>query len=339
MGVVRLSGVQSEAELPYGALYPLWSRFTEEGVSRLPEPQGSALRAAFGVEAGPPPNVFLVGLAILSGVADLAEQHSLLVAVDDANWLDQPSAQTLSFVARRLQAEGVGLVFAAREMIAELEGLLELPIVGLAPEDARSLLGSALRVDVDEAILQRFIAETEGNPLAVLELSSGLASTDPEGMFDRRDPRSLWVQLEDSFQRRIQALNGEAEMLLLIAAAEPSGDPLVFWRAVDLLGLSRDAAGVLQEAGLLRVGSSVVFRHPLVRSASYRFASVGARRSVHRALSEAVDPDVDPDRRALHRALAAPGPDENVAVDLECSAERALRRGGYAAAASSWSAP
>lgn len=334
MGVVRLSGVQSEAELPYGALYPLWSRFTEEGVSRLPEPQGSALRAAFGVEAGPPPSVFLVGLAILSGVADLAEQHSLLVAVDDANWLDQPSAQTLSFVARRLQAEGVGLVFAAREMIAELEGLLELPIVGLAPEDARSLLGSALRVDVDEAILQRFIAETEGNPLAVLELSSGLASTDPEGMFDRRDPRSLWVQLEDSFQRRIQALNGEAEMLLLIAAAEPSGDPLVFWRAVDLLGLSRDAAGVLQEAGLLRVGSSVVFRHPLVRSASYRFASVGARRSVHRALSEAVDPDVDPDRRALHRALAATGPDENVAVDLECSAERALRRGGYAAAAS-----
>jgi DNA-binding CsgD family transcriptional regulator len=334
MAVVRLSGVQSEAELAYGALYPLWSRFTEQGVSRLPEPQGFALRAAFGVETGAPPNVFLVGLAILNGLADLSEQHSLLLAVDDAHWLDQPSAQTLSFVARRLQAEGIGLVLAAREISAELEGLLELPIDGLAPEDARRLLKSVLRVDVDEAILQRFIAETEGNPLAVLELSPGLASPDPEGMFSRRDARGLWGHLEDSFRRRIQALSEEAQKLLLIAATEPSGDPLVFWRAVDLLGLSRDAAGVLQEAGLLRVGTSVVFRHPLVRSASYRLASVDARRSVHRALSEAVDPDVDPDRRALHRALAAPGPDERVAVDLERSAERALKRGGYAAAAS-----
>ena len=236
-------------------------------------------------------------------------------------------------MARRLQAEGIGLVFAAREIGAELEGLLELPIDGLAPEDARRLLGAVLRVDVEEAILERFIAETEGNPLAVLELSSGLASPDPEGMFSRRDPRGVWGHLEDSFQRRIQALNGEAEMLLLIAAAEPSGDPLVFWRAVDLLGLSRDAAGAVREAGLLRVSSSVVFRHPLVRSASYRLASVDARRSVHRALSEAVDPDVDPDRRALHRALAAAGPDEKVAVDLERSAERALKRGGYVAAA------
>ena len=333
MAVVRLSGVQSEAEFAYGALYPLWSLLTEEGVSRLPEPQGFALRAAFGVETGTPPNVFLVGLAILNGLADLSEQRSLLLAVDDAHWLDQPSAQTLSFVARRLQAEGIGLVFAAREIGAELEGLLELPIDGLAPEDARRLLGAVLRVDVEEAILERFIAETEGNPLAVLELSSGLASPDPEGMFSRRDPRGVWGHLEDSFQRRIQALNGEAEMLLLIAAAEPSGDPLVFWRAVDLLGLSRDAAGAVREAGLLRVSSSVVFRHPLVRSASYRLASVDARRSVHRALSEAVDPDVDPDRRALHRALAAAGPDEKVAVDLERSAERALKRGGYVAAA------
>jgi DNA-binding CsgD family transcriptional regulator len=334
MAVVRLSGVQSEADLAYGALYPLWSRFTEDGVSRLPEPQGLALRAAFGVEAGPPPSVFLVGLAILNGLAELAEQHSLVVAVDDTDWLDPPSAQTLSFVARRLQAEGVGLVFAARQMMAELEGLLELPIAGLAPEDARRLLGSVLRVDIDEAILDRFIAETEGNPLAILELSSGLASSDPGEMFDQRDPRGLWVQLEDRFRRRVQALNGEAEMLLLIAAAEPSGDPLVFWRAVDLLGCSRDAAGALQEAGLLSVGTAVVFRHPLVRSASYRSASVDARRSVHRALSEAVDGNVDPDRRALHRALAAPGPDEEVAVELERSADRARMRGGYAAAAS-----
>jgi DNA-binding CsgD family transcriptional regulator len=334
MAVVRLSGVKSEVELAYGALYPLWSRLPEEVVNRLPEPQGLALRAAFGIETAPPPSVFLVGLAILNAFADLAERHSLLVAVDDADWLDQPSAQALSFVARRLQAEGVGLVFAVREMTSELEGLLELPIAGLAPEDARRLLGSVLRVDVEVAILERFIAETEGNPLAVLELSSGLASPDPAGMFDRRDPRGLWAQLEDSFQRRIQALDADAEMLLLVAATEPSGDSLVFWRALDLLGLSRDAAGALEEAGLLRVGSSVVFRHPLVRSASYHAASADERRAVHRALSEAVNPDADPDRRALHRALAAPGPDENVAVDLERSAQRALKRGGYAAAAS-----
>ena len=334
MAVVRLTGVQSEVELAYGALHTLWSRLSEEGLSRLPEPQRFALRAAFGVEAGTPPSVFLVGLAMLNGLADLAAQHSLLVAVDDANWLDQPSAQALSFVARRLQAEGVGLVFAVREIMDELDGLLELPIVGLAPEDARKLIGSALRIDVEEAILERFITETEGNPLALLELSPGFASPDPEGMLDRRDQRGLWVQLEDSFQRRVQALAGEAEMLLLTAAAEPSGDPLVFWRAVDLLGLSRDAAGAVQEAGLLCVGSRVVFRHPLVRSASYRFAPADARRAVHRALSEAVDPDVDPDRRALHRALATPGPHEKVAVELERSAERAFRRGGYAAAAS-----
>ena len=168
------------------------------------------------MEAGPLPNVFLVGLAMLNGLADLAEQRPLLVAVDDANWLDQASAQTLSFVARRLQLKGVGLVFAVRESLAELEGLLELPIVGLAAEDARRPLRSVLRVNVDEAILERFIAETEGNPLAVLELSSGLASPDPEGMFDRRDPRGLWVQLEDSFRRRVEALDGDAGMLLLI---------------------------------------------------------------------------------------------------------------------------
>jgi DNA-binding CsgD family transcriptional regulator len=333
MAVLRLWGVQSEGELAYGALHALWSGLSDEGVSRLPEPQRTALRITFGLEAGPAPNPFLVGLAMLNGLADLGEERPLLVVVDDAQWLDHASAQTLAFVARRLQAEGVGLVFAAREAIDELEGLLELPIAGLAPEDARRLLESTLQTPVDEVILERFIAETDGNPLALLELSHGLAVADLEGTFDRRDARGLWVRLEESFQRRVETVSPEAQILLLIAAAEPSGDPLLLWRAADLLGVQRRAAGGLEEAGLLRVGLSVVFRHPLVRSAVYGFASPDARRSVHRALAEATDPELDPDRRAWHRALAAPGPDEEVAAELERSAGRAQERGGFAAAA------
>jgi DNA-binding CsgD family transcriptional regulator len=333
VAVVRLSGVQSEGELAYGALHALWSRLSEEGMCRLPEPQRTSLRITFGLEAGPAPSPLLVGLAMLNGLADLAEQQPLLVVVDDAQWLDHASAQTLAFVARRLQAEGVGLVFAVREAISELAGLLELPIAGLAADDARRLLGSALQVRVDEVIVERFIAETDGNPLALLELSDGLAVADLGGMFDRRDMRGVWVRLEESFQRRVEALSPEAQMLLLIAAAEPSGDPLLLWRAADLLGVPPGAADALEEAGLLHAGPSVVFRHPLVRSAVYRFASLDARRSVHRALAAATDPEADPDRRAWHRARAAPGPDEEVAAELERSAGRALGRGGFAAAA------
>jgi hypothetical protein len=270
---------------------------------------------------------------MLNGLADLDEEQPFLLVVDDAEWLDHASTQTLGFVARRLQAEGVGLVFAAREAIDELEPLPELSIVGLSPEDARRLLGSALQAQVDEVILERFIAETDGNPLALLELSHGLAGADLGGTFDRREARGLWVRLEENFQRRVEALDPEAQVLLLIAAAEPSGDPFLLRRAADLVGVQRDASRWLEEAGLLHIGPSVVLRHPLVRSAVYRFASPDARRSVHGALAEATDPELDPDRRAWHRALAASGPDEEVAAELERSAGRAQARGGFAAAA------
>jgi len=226
-----------------------------------------------------------------------------------------------------------GIVFAVREAIAQLDGLPELVVSGLAPEDARDLLGTALTAPLDQAVRERFIAETHGNPLALLELSRGMTAAELQDAFDRRDSRGLWVRLEESFQRRVKELSGAARMLLLIAAAEPVGDPVLLWRAADLLGVRRDAADSLEETGLLQVGTKVEFRHPLVRSAVYRFAALSARRSAHHALAEVTDPEVDPDRRAWHQALAAPGPDEQVALALEQSADRAQARGGYAAEA------
>jgi DNA-binding CsgD family transcriptional regulator len=275
----------------------------------------------------------LVGLAMLNVLADLGAKQPLLVLVDDAQWLDQASAQTLSLVARRLQAESVGLLFAARDSTDQLGGLAELFVEGLAPEESLALLGAALKRYVDEASVQRFIAETQGNPLALLELSHDLVASDRACARYRRDSHHLWVRIEERFQQRIKALSPEAALLLLIAAADTSGDQQLLWHAAELLGLPPDAADVLQESGLLRLGPNVVLRHPLVRSACYRSASLDARRSVHRALAEAVDREVDPDRRALHRGLAAPGPDEEIAVELERSASRARTRGGYVAEA------
>jgi DNA-binding CsgD family transcriptional regulator len=331
--LVRGAGVESEAELAFAGLHHLCSQMIEEKLELLPHPQRDAIRIAFGELAGGTPNLFLLGLAVLNRLADIAEERPVLCLVDDAQWLDRATAQTLAFVARRLDAEAVGIVFAVREPIAQLDGLPELAVSGLAPEDARDLLGTVLTAPVDPAVRDRFIAEARGNPLALLELSRGLTAEELEEPFGRRDSRGLWRRLEESFQRRVEGLSADARTLLLIAAAEPVGDPVLFWRAADRLGVPRDAAGSLGESGLLQVGAKVEFRHPLVRSAVYRLAALGARRSVHRALAEVTDPGLDPDRRAWHRALAAPGPEEQVAVALERSADRAQARGGYAAEA------
>jgi hypothetical protein len=284
VSVIRMPGVQSEMELAYGALHGLWSQLAEEDVERLPGPQRVALRVTFGLEAGVPPSPLLVGLAMLSGLADLAERQPLLVVVDDAQWLDQASARTLAFVARRLRAEGVGIVFAVRESIEPLRGLPELLIPGLDGDAARGVLASVRRTAVDERILERFIAETGGNPLALLELSQGLTADDPGGSGGLREADSggVWVVLEESFHRRVEALDADAGTLLLIAAAEPLGDPPLLWRAADLAGVPRHAADELEEAGLLHVSATVVFRHPLVRSATYRLASQSARRRASR---------------------------------------------------------
>ena len=333
VALVRGTGIESEAELAFAGLHQMFSPMIEEKLDLLPDPQRKAIRIAFGESSGEPPNPFLLGLAVLNRLADAAAERPVLCLVDDAQWLDRATAQTLAFVARRLDAEQVGIVFAVRERIAHFDGLPELMLSGLAPEDARHLLGSALTAPVDEAVRERFIAETRGNPLALLELSRRLTAAGLQDAPDNHDSRGLWVRLEESFQRRVQDVSASAQMLLLIAAAEPAGDPALLWRTADLLGVPRDAAGSLEDSGLLEVGAKVEFRHPLVRSAVYRLAMPGIRRSVHGALAVVTDPDLDPDRRAWHLALAAAGPDERVAVELERSGDRARARGGYAAEA------
>ena len=333
VALVRGTGVESEAELAFAGLHQMFSRMIEEKLDLLPDPQRDAIRIAFGESSGDPPNPFLLGLAVLNRLADAAAERPVLCLVDDAQWLDQATAQTLAFVARRLDAEQVGIVFAVREPIAQFAGLPELILSGLAPEDARHLLRSALTAPVDETVRERFIAETGGNPLALLELSRRLTAAGSQDAFDRHDSRGLWVRLEESFQRRAESMSAGARMLLLAAAAEPAGDPALLWRTADLLGVPRDAADSLQDSGLVQVGAKVEFRHPLVRSAVYRLATPSERRAVHRALADVTDPELDPDRRAWHLALAAAGPDEHVAVELERSGDRARVRGGYAAEA------
>ena len=329
--VARAAGVESEMELAFAALHQLCSPILDR-VGLLPAPQREALRIVFGLGEGAAPDGFLVGLAVLSLLSEVAEERPLVCVVDDAQWLDQATALTLAFVARRLRAEPVGLVFAAREPGEELRGLPELQVEGLHDGDARALLGSVGRVLLDERVRDRLVAETRGNPLALLELPRGLTATQLEGVFGLPDAHALSGRIEESFLRQAETLPEETRLLLLVAAAEPVGDPLLVWRAAQRLGIEVSAADADTE-GLLTIGERVIFRHPLVRSAVYRSASPHARRSVHLALAEVTDQKVDPDRRAWHLAAAAPGPDEKVALELELSADRAQARGGLAATA------
>jgi DNA-binding CsgD family transcriptional regulator len=332
--VARASGVEWEMELAFASLHALCAPMVGH-VQRLPGPQRDALTTAFGLEAGPPPDRFLVGLAVLSLVADVAGERPLICIVDDAQWLDRVSAQTLAFVARRLLAESVGLVFAVRENghDHQLEGLPELTVGGIGTADARRLLAAAIPGPLDEPVRDRILAEASGNPLALLELSRGLMSTGVAGGFGLPGKLPLISRIEQGFVRRLQPLPRETRRLLLLAAAEPLGDVTLLRRAAELLGLDLGAAAAAEADGLIDIGARVRFRHPLVRSAVYRAASAPDRREAHRVLAEATDPQLDPDRRAWHRAHAATGPDEAVAVELEQSASRAAARGGIAAAA------
>src|SRR5215212_1635774 len=330
--VARVAGVQSEMELAFAGLHQLLTPMLDR-LQRLPGPQRQALRTAFGLGSGSAPDRFLVGLATLSLLADVAEEHSLLCLVDDAQWLDQASAQVLGFVARRLAAESVGLVFAARVPAGELAGLPQLVVEGLGEVDARALLAAALPGPLDAQVRDRLVAETGGNPLALLELPQGLTPAELAGGFALPDAVPLSESIQGSFRRRLDALPADTRRLLQLAAADPVGDPVLVWRAADRLGIAAEAATPAAEAGLLEVGARVQFRHPLVRSAAYRSASLPERQAVHRALAEVTDRKTDPDRRAWHRAHATPGPDEDVAAELERSAGRAQARGGLAAAA------
>jgi DNA-binding CsgD family transcriptional regulator len=335
--VTRATGVQSEMELAFAGLHQLCAPMLSHA-ERLPGPQRDALHTAFGLTAGPPPDRFLVGLAVLSLLAEVARERPLIGVIDDVQWLDRASAQALGFAARRLAADPVGLVFAARELGADLGGLPELEVKGLPDHDARTLLEEALTGPLDARVRDLIIAETHGNPLALLELPHGLTSAELAGGFGLpgAQPGSapLTDRIQDSFTRQLDALPAGTRQLVQLAAADPSGDRSLVWRAAGRLGISaRAAAAPAVAAGLIEFGTQVQFRHPLARSATYWSASLAARQQLHAALAEVTDPVADPDRRAWHRAQAAAGPDEEVAAELERCAGRAQARGGLAAAA------
>ena len=329
--VIRAVGVESDMELAFASLHQLCGPLLDR-LEALPAPQRQAMEIVFGLSAGEVPDRFLVGLAVLSLFSEAAEQRPLLCVVDDAQWLDRASALTLAFVARRLLAEPVGLVFAAREPGEELRHISEVKVNGVRNGDARELLSSAVRFKLDERVRDRIIAETRGNPLALLELPRGLTARQLAGGFGLVEAQGLAGRIEESFVRRVETLSDDVRRLLLIAAAEPVGDPVLLLAASERLGIALSATDAETDA-LLALGERVTFRHPLVRSAVYRTATRGQRREVHLALAEATDRNVDPDRRAWHLATAAEGPNEPVAMELERSAGRAQARGGLAAAA------
>jgi hypothetical protein len=332
--VRQAAGVESEMELPFAGLHQLCAPLLA-GLDRLPAPQQNALETAFGLSSGTPPDRFFVGLAALGLLSDVSEERPLLCSIDDAQWLDGVSAQALAFVARRLQAESVVLLLATRESSEpdELTGLPELLLKGLSDAQARKLLAAVIPGPLDQRVANRIVAETKGNPLALFELPRGLTAAELAGGFGLPDALPLSRRIEESFRLRVERLPAETRRLLLLAAADPVGDPGLLWRAAEELALGVEAAVPAETDGLLELGERVMFRHPLVRSAVYRNASAPERREVHQALAEETDPNVDPDRRAWHRAQATPAPDEMVAAELEHSASRAQARGGLAAAA------
>jgi DNA-binding CsgD family transcriptional regulator len=331
--VAHIAGVESEMELPYAGLHRLCAPMLSE-IDALPGPQQRALRVALGLVSGDPPDRFLVALGTLTLLAGITDQHPLLCFIDDAQWLDGTSRQVLGFVARRLLAESVVMVFALREPSSdgELAGLPELLLEGLGEEDARSLLATVIPGRIDERVRDQIVAETRGNPLALLELPRGFSPAQLAGGFGLPD-LPLSGRIEESFLRRLEGLPDETRLLLLVAAAEPLGDPALMWRAATELGIAGTALEPATRTGLMDVGARVRFRHPLVRSAIYRSASELDRQRAHGALADATDAAVEPDRRAWHRAHATGDPDEEVAAELEQSAGRAQARGGLAAAA------
>jgi DNA-binding CsgD family transcriptional regulator len=328
-------GIEAEMELAYGGLHQLCGPMIDR-LDRLPAPQREALETVFGLSAHPPPDRFLVGLATLTLLAEVAEKQPLVCIVDDAQWLDQASAQVLGFVARRLHAERIAMVCAARTDTEDdlLAGLPELSITGLGDSDARALLLSHVLGPLDDAICDQIVMDSHGNPLALLELPrTWPSSAELAGGFGHPSSQPVPGKIEQSYVQRLRELPSDCQLLVVAAAADPLGDLMIFRRVAEILGLDLTAAHPAVEAGLLQLGTRVGFAHPLVRSAAYRSAATEDRLRVHRALADATDPATDPDRRAWHNARATPGPDEAVAAELERSAGRAQARGGFAAAA------
>ncbi len=330
--VRRMVASESEMELAYAGLQFLCSNMLDSA-ELLPTPQRDALEAAFGVRLASPPSPFLVGLAALSLLTEYAGEHGMLCIVDDAQWLDAASAQAIAFVARRLEAEGIALVLAIRAVGPEFAGLPQLVVGGLGDDDARALFGLAMPGPIDPHVRDQIISEARGNPLALRELPRALSPSEIAGGFAVTTAMPLESRIEQSVIAQLESLPDPARQLLLVAAADPTGDPGLLWRARTLMGIEAENLDLAQSTDAFVVGTRVTFRHPLVRSAIYRSASPEERRRVHAALAEATYVDRDPDRRAWHRANSMMLPDEDVAADLERSASRARTRGGAAAAA------
>jgi len=333
--VASAVGVESEMELAYGGLHQLCAPMLDHA-DQLPTPQRDALGTVFGLLAGEPPDRFLVGLATLTLLAEVADDRQpLLCVIDDVQWLDAASAQIVLFIARRFLAERIVLVCAARSGVGDgiLAGLPALPVHGLSDHEARKLLLENLPGPIDATVCEQIITESHGNPLALLELPRTWNTAELAGGFGIPARQPVGSKIEQSFAKRLQLLPPETQLLVLAAAAEPLGDPLLLHRAAEKLGLGPAVSGPAVDGGLLDVSGRIEFTHPLVRSAAYSSATADDRQRVHRALADATDEERDPDRRAWHRARAAAAPDENVAAELERSAGRAQARGGVAAAA------
>jgi DNA-binding CsgD family transcriptional regulator len=336
--LIQIDGVQSEMELPLSALHQLCTPMLS-CLSALPEPQQRTLRVAFGLASGPAPDRFVLGLAVLSLLAENAAERPLVCLIDDAQWLDEASSQVLGFVGRRLLAEPVGLLIGVREAAGVwlLPGLPALTVEGLTDEDARALVTAAVPGHLDNRVRDRIAAETGGNPLGLLELATGMSEAELAGGFadppKANRPGHLEGRLQDHYLRRVQVLPAPAQQLMLLAAADPTGDATLLWRAAQTLGLGPDAAAAAAAEQLLQIGSHVRFRHPLVRSASYTAGSPEDRRAAHLTLAAATDAQADPERRVWHLAAAATGPDEDVATALEQAAAKIQARAGLAASA------
>jgi len=332
--VATAVGVESEMEMAYSGVHQLCTPLLDR-LEEMPAPQRHALATVFGQTTGPAPDRFLVGLGTLTLLALIADEQPLVCIVDDAQWLDQASAQILGFVGRRILAERIALVCAARTGIGDdvLAGLPELSIEGLGDSDARALLLDNVHGPLDAAVRDQIVAESHGNPLALLELPRTWNASALAGGFGLPVSHPVVSKIEQSYARRLVQLPSDTQLLVLAAAAEPLGDPVLLHRAAATLGIDIATVGPAADVGLLKVGGRVEFVHPLVRSAAYRSATADDCHRVHRALAEATDPETDPDRRAWHRARATPGHDEEVAAELERSAGRAQARGGLAASA------
>jgi hypothetical protein len=332
--VVRIAGVESEMELPYAGLHRLLLSFLT-AKEKLPLRQRDALGSAFGLVDAAPADRFFVGLAALSLLGDAAVERPLLCVVDDAQWLDRESLESLALVGRRLYADRIALLFGLRDIpVGEpiLEGIPDIRVVGLPDEDAVGLLASLVEGPLNFQVARRIVAETQGCPLAIIELAGELSSEELSGGRPLPEPLPLGRRLEEHFLRQIRALPATTQTLLLVAAAEPLGDPRLVAEAALRLGSSLDAAEPARAEGVFVMRPEATFRHPLIRSAVYSGAALADRRRVHEALAAVSDLDRDPDRRAWHLAAAAVGTDEAVAAELEHAAERAQARGGYSAA-------